>query len=233
MRIEAMTVGIALAATLAPGESARGKALVQSMADPTTRDSAYCALLSLRLYHRPAEAYSEKCSPVTDIITAPQATGPPLYIVLKNPGYEIQRESIRRGPAGPFTILDSNGYIVPVFWSANMVIYQGEVFAYSPHGQIAIGQVIGVDNGSAFDAGHWSVQTLHVVPTTVSQKSALSVLIGPPTFRFDDDCAGNFWSWRYRDVDADGFPEIQIGPRADADGNITPTATFHWSDADQ
>jgi hypothetical protein len=114
-----------------------------------------------------------------------------------------------------------------------MVIHESEVFAYSPAGQIAVGNVFGVAHRSSFDAGHWSVQTLHIVPTTISQKPALSVVIGPPTFGFDDNCARKFWSWRYRDLDADGWPEIQIGPRADAEGNITPTATFRWSSTDQ
>ena len=145
----------------------------------------------------------------------------------------MQRESIRRGPAGPFTIVDGNGYIVPVFSNANMVIHESEVLASSPRGEITVGHVIGTTRGSAFDAGHWSLQTLHIVPAAISQKPALSVVIGPPTFGFDDECAGNFWTWRYRDVDADGFPEIEIGPRADAEGNLKPAAMFRWSEADQ
>jgi hypothetical protein len=209
------------------------QALVQSLTDREARDTAYCKLLSLRLYHRPKDAYQDTCGPVSEVVTAPQPPGSPLYIVFTKPEYNIEREPIRGGPAGPFTIFDSNGYIVPVFSSANMVIHESEVFAYSPAGQIAVGNVFGVAHGSSFDAGHWSVQTLHVVPTTISQKPALSVVIGPPTFGFDDNCAGKFWSWRYRDLDADGWPEIQIGPRADAEGNITPTATFRWSSTDQ
>ncbi len=198
-------------ATVAPSRSGRSRALVQSLLDPKTRDAAYCDLLGLRLAHRLADAYTDTCSPVTEVLTAPQAAGPPLYIVLTNPGYEIEREPLRRGPAGPFTIFDRNGYMVPVFWSANSVDNESEVFAYSPGGQIAIGNVIGVSHGSSFDVGHWSVQTLHIVPTIISQKPALSVVLGPPTFGFEDGCAGSFWSWRYRDLDADGWPEIQIG----------------------
>jgi hypothetical protein len=209
------------------------QALVQSLTDLGTRDTSYCQLLGLRLYHRPAQAYQDVCLPVSEIVEAPQPAGPRLYIVFTNPGYEIEREPIRRGPFGPFTIIDSNGYIVPVFSGANMVIYASEVFAYSPRKELAVGHVIGTSHGSAFDADHWSIQTLHVVPTTISQKPALSVVIGPPTFGLDDHCAGNFWSWRYRDLDADGWPEIQIGPRLDAEGNIKPTATFRWSSTDQ
>ncbi len=73
----------------------------------------------------------------------------------------------------------------------------------------------------------------NIIPTTVAQKSALSVVLGPPTFGFHDECAGNFWSWRCTDADADGQPEIQIGPRVDVEGNITPTATFRWSSNEQ
>jgi hypothetical protein len=169
-------------ATVAPSRSGRSRALVQSLLDPKTRDAASCDLLGLRLAHRLADAYTDTCSPVTEVLTAPQAAGPPLYIVLTNPGYEIEREPLRRGPAGPFTIFDRNGYMVPVFWSANSVDNESEVFAYSPGGQIAIGNVIGVSHGSSFDVGHWSVQTLHIVPTIISQKPALSVVLGPPTF---------------------------------------------------
>jgi hypothetical protein len=105
--MKATTVGIALAAaalsacakpvTLTPGDSARGRALVQSLGDSKTRDAAYCDLLALRQYHRPADAYPDTCSPVTEIVPAPQPPGPPLYMVFTNPGYEMERERIRRG----------------------------------------------------------------------------------------------------------------------------------------
>jgi hypothetical protein len=222
MRLHPTILGLALAATaisacakpatVTASRSVRGQALVRSLADPKARDTAYCDLLGLRLYHCLSDAYQDTCGPVTEVINAPQPEGSPLHIVFSKPEYEIEREPIRRGPAGPFTIFDSNGHIVPVFSSANLVNYESELFAYSPTGQIAIGHVFGVSHGSSFDAGHWSVQTLHMVPTPVSQKPALSVVIGAPTFGFKDDCVGNFWSWRYRDLDADGWPEIQIGP---------------------
>jgi hypothetical protein len=243
MRLHPMMLGLALAAAAVSGcakpgtvtglRSSPGEALVRSLADPKARDTAYCELLSLRLYHRPKDAYKDTCGPVSEVVTAPQPRGSPLYIVFTKPEYEIEREPIRRGPAGPFSIFDSNGYIVPVFSSANVVNYESELFTYSPAGEVAIGNVFGVTHGSAFDAGHWSVQTLNIIPVTVGQKSALSVVLGPPTFGFDDGCAGNFWSWRYGDADADGRPEIQIGPRVDAEGNITPTATFRWSSDEQ
>lgn len=225
--------GCAKTAGVTPSKDSRGQVLVRSLADPAIRDVAYCDLLSLGLYHRPADAYPETCKPVTEVVTAPQRLGPPLLVVFWDPDFEIEREPVRRGPAGPFTIFDSNGYIVPVYFAANMVLYETELFSYSPRGEIAIGHVFASSSGSSFDPGHWSVQTLHVVTTTVSQKPSLSVAIGPPTFGSSDECAGNFWSWRYRDVDGEGFPAIQIGPRTDAARNITPAATFRWSDADQ
>jgi hypothetical protein len=213
--------------------SSPNQALVQSLSDQEVRDTAYCDLLRLRLYHRPEDAYEDTCSPVSSVVTAPQLGDSPLYIVFTKPEYEIEREPIRRGAAGPFTIFDGDGYMIPVFEGANMVHYESEVFAYSPARQLAIGHVFGRSKGSAFDMDHWFVQTLHVVPVAVSQRPALNVVLGPPTFGFDDDCKGNFWSWRYRDLDRDGWPEIQIGPRVDAKGEIKPVATFRWSGTEQ
>jgi hypothetical protein len=243
MRLDPMMLGVALAAAAVSAcakpaivsgpRSSRGEALVRSLADQKARDNAYCALLGLRLYHRPKDAYQDTCGPVSDVVTAPQPMGSPLYIVFTKPEYEIEREPIRHGPAGPFSIFDSYGYLVPVFSGASAIDYESELFTYSPAGEMAIGHVFGVSGGSAFDAGHWSVQTLSIVPATVEQKTVLSVVLGPPTFGFDDDCAGNFWSWRYSDADADGRPEIQIGPRVDAKGNIAPAATFRWSSDEQ
>jgi hypothetical protein len=242
MRRHPAILCVALAAALSacakptsvtPSRSGQDHPLVQDLADANSRDAAYCGILRLRLFHRPADAYTDTCGPVTEVVTAPQPAGSPLFIMFTKPVFEIEREPIRRGPAGTFTIVDRNGYMVPVFSGANVVHYESEVFAYSPQGHIAIGHVFGMSSrGSSFDAGSWSVQTLHIVPTAVSQQPALSVAIGAPTFGFDDDCAGNFWSWRYRDVDADGWPEIEIGPRTDAEGHIIPMATFRWSNTD-
>lgn len=98
----------------------------------------------MRLFHRSKEAYKDTCGPVSEVVTARQPAGSPLYIVFTKPEYEIEREPILRGPSGPFTFFDSNGYIVPVFSSANVVNYEGEVFTYSPAGEVAIGNVFGV-----------------------------------------------------------------------------------------
>ena len=45
-------------------------------------------------------------------------------------------------------VFDSNGYVVPVFSSANVVNYESELFAYSPAGEVAIGNVFGVTHGA-------------------------------------------------------------------------------------
>ena len=164
-------------APVTPQEAARGRILVQSLTDEKARDTAYCELLRLRLYHRPRDAYQDTCGPVSEVVNAPQQAGSPLYIVFTKPEYAIEREPIRRGPAGPFSIFDSNGYIVPVFSSANVVNYESESFTYSPAGEVAVGNVFGVTHGSAFDAGHWSVQTLNIIPTTDRSRRSASCLV--------------------------------------------------------
>jgi hypothetical protein len=116
MRRHPTIIGITLAAAMsacvktAPVTRrgvARGRILVQSLADAKARDTAHCELLSLRLYHRPKDAYQDTCGPVADVVTAPQPAGSPLYIVFTKPEYEIEREPIRRGPLGPFTIFEA------------------------------------------------------------------------------------------------------------------------------
>ena len=208
--------------------SEQRRALVRSLFDPDKRDTAYCDLLRFGLYHR-RPAYRDKCVPVTQVISAPQSDGPPLYLVFVEPGYEIERAPNRRNLSGPFSIFDSEGFIIPVFQGANVVDGDSELFPYSPQGAIAIGHAFGQTHGDAFKPGHWSVQVLHVVPTTADQKPALSILLGPPVFGFEDSCKGFFWSWRSRDVDGDAWPEIEIGPRLDDQDNIAPAATYRWS----
>jgi hypothetical protein len=107
MRLKVTLLGIPLTAaamcacakppTLTPATASGRQVLVQSLTDVRTRDTAYCQLLGLRLYHRSAEAYPETCSSVIEIVEAPQPAGPPLYIVFTNPGYEMEREPVRRG----------------------------------------------------------------------------------------------------------------------------------------
>ena len=209
--------------------SEQGRALVALLSDPDKRDTAYCDLLRLGLFHRRAAAYRDDCLPVTQVISVPQASGPSLYLVFARPGYEVERSPNRRNASGPFSLFDSDGFIIPVFQGASLIDQDSELFSYSPQGAMAIGHAFGQSNGSAFEPGHWSVQVLHVVPTTADQKPVLSILLGPPVFGFEDACQGFFWSWRVREVEGDGWPEIEVGPRLDDQDNIAPAATYRWS----
>lgn len=209
-----------------PAEQAR--TWVRLLADTNRRDEAYCALLRLGLHHRRLP-YRDDCLPVSDVVAAPQADGSSLHLVFGKPGYEIRRSPNRQNAAGPFSLFDSYGFIIPIFQGASLVDGDSEVFTYSPQGGIAIGHAYGQSHGDSFKPGHWSTQVLHVVPTTPLQKPALSVLLGPPVFEFEDSCKGFFWTWRARDLDADGWPEVEIGPRTDDQNNIAPAATYRWS----
>jgi hypothetical protein len=210
-------------------DRARGAELVHALSRPAERDAAYCELLRLRLHRRGVKVFTEACAPVTTVVEAPQQNGPPMVMVLTDPGYAIERGPARRGPAGPFTLFEADGAIVPVFATANMVVHDSEVFAYSPQGGSAVGHAIGYSDGDAFGSTHSSVEVLHVVPTAPQQASVLTVILGPPAFGFEDSCLGPFWSWRYNDADGDGWPEIHVGPRLDASGDIAPAATFRCS----
>jgi hypothetical protein len=225
-----VSVGCASRASV-EAKRARGLELVRALSSPVERDAAYCELLRLRLHRPGVKVLADACAPVTDVVDAPQAAGPPMRMVLTDPGYPIDRGPTRRGPAGPFTLFEADGSIVPIFSNANMVIHDSEVFVYSPRGENAVGHAFGYSDGDAFGPNHFSVHALHVVPTALVQTSALTVILGPPTFGFEDGCRGDFWSWRYDDTDGDGWQDIQIGPRLDASGGIAPAATFRWSSA--
>lgn len=215
-----------------PSTAPRGRQLVEALSRPAERDAAYCELLRLRLHRRGVKLYAETCAPVTAVVAAPQPAGPSMTMVFTDPGYEIERGPTRRGPAGPFTIFEADGAIVPVFAAANMVIHESELFIYSPQGSSAVGHAMGYSNGDAFGPNHFSVEVLNIVPTAPQQGSALTVILGPPSFGFDDNCLGGFWSWQYQDVDGDGWPEIHVGPRLDASGALAPAGTFRWSAKD-
>ena len=206
----------------------QARALVRGLVDRDKRDAAYCDLLRLGLHHGRLPDRDE-CLPVTEVVAAPQMDGSSLYVVFGKPGYEIERVPNRRNAAGPFSLFDRDGFIIPVFQGANLLDGDSELFTYSPQGGLAIGHSFGEAHGDAFKPGHWSAQVLHVVPTTSDQKSALSILLGPPVFGFEDSCKGFFWSWRARDLDQDGWPEIEIGPRTDDQNHIAPAATYRWS----
>jgi hypothetical protein len=206
----------------------QGRTLVHLLSDSDKRDEAYCALLRLGLHHRRLP-YRDECLPVSEVIVAPQTDGSSLYLVFAKPGYEIERAPNRQNAAGPFSLFDSNGFIIPVFQGANLVDGDSELFRNSPQGGLAIGHAFGESHGDSFKPDHWSTQVLHVVPTTPEQRPALSVVVGPPVFGFEDTCKGFFWTWRARDLDGDGWPEIEIGPRADEQDDIAPAATYRWS----
>ena len=215
-----------------PNTRRPGSALVRSLSDRSARNAAYCDLLERGLYRRRAR-YRDKCLPVRQVVSAPQANEPPLVMVFVDPGYAIERAPNRRNAAGPFSIFDSQGFIVPVFGGANLIDQEDELFPYSPHGELAVGHVYGVASGNSAESEQWDIQVLHVVPTDANQQPALSILLGPPAFGVGDTCEGHFWSWRWRDVDQDGWPEIEIGPRLNAENDLTPAATYRWSAQDR
>jgi hypothetical protein len=214
-------------------KAASGPLLVEALSRPAERDAAYCELLRLRLHRRGVKLYTDTCAPVTAVVSAPQPAGPPMTMVFTDPGYEIERGATRRGPAGPFTLFEADGAIVPVFAAANTVTHESELIVSSPQGGNAVGHAFGYSDGDAFGPNHFSVEVLNIVPTAPNQRPALTVVLGPPSFGFDDNCLGGFWSWRHDDVDGDGWPEIHVGPRLDTSGAIAPAATFRWSVKDK
>ena len=198
------------------------------------RDRAACRLLELQRYRIKPRYTEEVCKSmegeVNHVIPAPQADGMRIYIVFRNPRYASE-DAGRGKPKGPFTLIDSGGYLLPVFGAANFLEDEDDVFAYEGTDHLAVAHVI--RHGGGEKAAKWTAVALHVVPVHAAQRSVLSVVLGPPLLPSDPVCAGAYWSWRHQDLEGDGIPEIEIGPRQNDAGDILPRGVYRWSRSEQ
>ena len=208
--------------------------LARLLGNPIERDRAACQLLKLQRYRSEPRYTEEVCKTVkgevNHVILAPQPDRSPIYIVFRNPGYASEVAGPGK-PKGPFTLFDSEGYILPVFGAANFLEEEDDVFGYAGDDRLAIAHAIRYGGGE--DSAKWTAQALHIVPVLPAQRSVLTVVVGPPILSSDTVCAGFYWSWRHRDLDDDGVPEIEIGPRQNDAGDIRPRAVYRWSRKEQ
>jgi hypothetical protein len=198
-----------------------------ALLDPERRQTAFCRLLDARRYHAPPPYTEGPCEPVDDVVVAPQPDGDRLFLVFHNA--PVPDGGISLGDArGGFTMIDANGFIIPVPDGANYLGEHDRLLAPAGDSPLVMVQVYGHAGGNAFGADGWEVQVLHATAVVPGART-LAVALGPPAFGFEDGCRGYSWWWRSRDVDRDGVAEIEIGPRIDADDNITPRAVYRWS----
>jgi hypothetical protein len=210
---------------------------VRLLENPDKRDAAACRLFELGMYRSKPPYKEDPCKQVpgavNHVIVAPQdnQSQSPMYVVFRH--WPFDSDTIGPGKSkGPVTLFDGDGYIVPYFHNANMLDKDDDVFAYAGDGRLAIRQIIVQSGDRDENDKEWNAQVLHVVPVTPRQQSVLSVIVGPAIHGdMKETCKGFSWGWRQRDVDADGVPEIEIGPWLDAgtDGNISPRAVYRWS----
>jgi hypothetical protein len=126
--------------------------------------------------------------------------------------------------AGDIVLVDSEGYLIPVFGSANVADSLDDLFQFRGDGRWAVAHFYGMSAGEKA-----TVRVLHIVPVDRNQQPVLSVIVGPP---YGESCAGHYWGWRVRDDDNDGIPEIELGPYSNAKGDIAPDVTYRWSRAE-
>ena len=216
--------------TSASSADVAARKLVADLLRPERRDRAVCRLIGLGRYRGHPCEREKPCSTrrVNEVIVASQGLGPPLYAVFLAFPF-IPEEDPQRKTSGAFLLFDSDGFMIPIFEAANMLGRDDAVFAYAGWDHLAVAQLLGY--GSSGDDAKWTTQVLHIVPMDARQKSVLSVIVGPSTYSFEDTCKGFYWSWRYRDLKGDGFPQIEIGPVTNSKGEISPRATYRWSEA--
>ena len=207
--------------------AARGRVDAEALTDPGRRQAAFCRLLDARRYHAPQPYTEGPCNPVDDVVVAPQPNGRALYMVFHNA--PVPDGGISLGDArGGFTLIDGDGFIVPVPDGANYLGEHDRLYAPAGNGPLVMVQVYGHAGGDAFGGDGWEVQVLHATAVVPGART-LAVALGPATFGFEDGCVGYSWWWRSRDVDEDGTLEIEIGPRVDAADHITPRVVYRWS----
>lgn len=227
-----VATGLACASKAPPPESP--SELVKLLENPDERDRAACRLFELQRYRVKAPYTEELCKSikgeVNHVIPAPQNDGTRIYVVFRNPRY-ASADAGPGKPKGPFTLIDSEGYLLPVFGAANFLEEDDEVFAYEGSDRLAVAHVI--RHGGGEESSRWTAVVLHVVPVRPAQRSVLTVVLGPPILPADPMCAGSYWSWRHRDHDGDGIPEIEAGPRQNDAGDILPRAVYRWSKNEQ
>ena len=225
-----MLTPVVTAQTVRPREArstANGRDDATALLDPERRQAAFCRLLDARRYHAPPPYPEGSCEFVDEVVVAPQPAGRRLYIVIHNA--PVPEGGISLGDArGGFTLIDANGFIIPVPGGANYLHEGDRLYAPAGRGPLVMVQVYGHGGGDAFGADGWQVQVLHATAVVPGGRT-LAVALGPATFGFEDGCAGYSWWWRSRDVDGDGIMEIEIGPRTDAEDSITPRAVYRWS----
>ena len=194
--------------------------LVEDLIADRNRSTAICRLIGLRRYRSTPRYEPEPCvsRKVRHFIGSPanQVVGVTLEATWMD-------KAVDSPIAGELILFDREGFLIPVFNGANVIDVFSGIFRYRGDDEWAVGLVYGakVDDDT-------TTQILNIVPVANPQRAVLRVVLGPPDFdRFG--CQGFYWSWRARDTDGDGVPEVEIGPNVTARGDIEPRAVFRWS----
>src|SRR5262245_37600921 len=223
--------GVALLAASIAGLSCISRAPAPFLAVPgsrhaETRDQAVCELIARGHYTVASPRYEQKVPSggcrvrgLFDDTTSPSGT----TVALLDPDF-TDPELPARPDVGVLVIFDSTGRMVPVFEAANYLKGSDGVVKYRSDGALAVVHQFGYTGDP-----DWSVEALHVVPTTTVQTPILSVLLGAPHSRWARS-GEREWTWRVQDADGDGNLEFDIGP-AERDGAMDRKATYRYSSA--
>ena len=202
--------------------AAFAKKLVVDLIENRNRSRAICQLIELRRYRATPRYEPESCitREVRRFIGSP--TGDVFGVTLKVDYLDKVQDS---AIAGELVLFDREGFLIPVYHAANLLMAADGVFEYRGAQRWAIAHVIPTKAEE-----NSTTQILSIVPLAAPQRAVLRVILGPPSYDFGT-CEGFTWSWRARDLDEDGIPEIEIGPNIDSAGDIEPAAVFRWSAA--
>jgi hypothetical protein len=179
---------------------------VRKLLDPTQREAVYKRIVEWQRYRGTPRYTVDPLSsgePIHDVVLCTQRGGRPFYaVVVKQPW---------SGAGHHFELVDFDGTFVPVFLGWNV----GSCDFKDLNGDRVLDRL--ESRSYRLESGK-NVQALTLIPMTPDQKLALRVV-----YRI------HLASWAWTVVDTSGeLPEIRLGPRDPASGEVTPRATYRW-----
>jgi hypothetical protein len=183
------------------------------------RDDAFRKVMGRQIY-RGEGTYTEDtfqnapAGIVRHVVACPQPKGPPMFAVFAGP----------RGPrhqaVGHIILIDSDGVIVRVYSAANSLDETDHFKDINGDGVVDM-----VHSWHKLDSQNRTGSVVHITPVTREQQPVLLVA-------YNREPVKEEWGWRLTE-EKGGRYALELGPKKAGTEDITPKATYRWSDKEK